>query len=45
MNLSHGSHEVHEGVYATIRKASEETGKAVGILVDLQGPKIRLGKF
>ena len=45
MNLSHGSHEVREGVYATIRKASEETGKAVGILVDLQGPKIRLGKF
>ena len=45
MNLSHGSHEVHEGVYATIRKASEDTGKAVGILVDLQGPKIRLGKF
>jgi pyruvate kinase len=45
MNLSHGSHEVHEGVYATIRRASEETGKAVGILVDLQGPKIRLGKF
>ena len=45
LNLSHGSHEVHEGVYATIRRASEETGKAVGILVDLQGPKIRLGKF
>ena len=45
LNLSHGSHEVHEGTYATIRAASEETGKAVGILVDLQGPKIRLGKF
>jgi pyruvate kinase len=45
LNLSHGSHEVHEGVYNTIRKASEEVGKAVGVLVDLQGPKIRLGRF
>ncbi len=45
LNLSHGSHEVHEGVYQTIRKASEEVGKAVGVLVDLQGPKIRLGRF
>jgi pyruvate kinase len=45
MNLSHGSYEVHEQVYANIRQASEEAEKAVGILVDLQGPKIRLGKF
>ncbi len=45
MNLSHGSHEVHEGVYATIRKASNDVGKPVAILVDLQGPKIRLGRF
>lgn len=45
MNLSHGSHEVHEAVYATIRKAAAEVDKAVGILVDLQGPKIRLGRF
>ena len=45
MNLSHGSHEVHEGVYATIRKAAADVGKSVGILVDLQGPKIRLGRF
>lgn len=45
MNLSHGSHEVHEGVYATIRKAAADLGKPVAILVDLQGPKIRLGRF
>lgn len=45
MNLSHGDHSVHEGVYNTIRKASADTGKPVGILVDLQGPKIRLGRF
>jgi pyruvate kinase len=45
MNLSHGSHEVHEGVYSTIRKAAADIGKPVAILVDLQGPKIRLGRF
>jgi pyruvate kinase len=45
MNLSHGSHEVHEGVYSTIRKAAADVGKPVAILVDLQGPKIRLGRF
>jgi len=45
MNLSHGDHSVHEKVYTTIRKAAAEVGKPVGILVDLQGPKIRLGRF
>ncbi len=45
MNLSHGSHEVHEGVYANVRQAAEDLGKPVAVLVDLQGPKIRLGKF
>ncbi|RWR23319.1 pyruvate kinase [Agrococcus lahaulensis] len=45
MNLSHGDHTVHEGVYADIRRASDELGIPVGILVDLQGPKIRLGKI
>src|SRR6478735_831927 len=45
MNLSHGSYDVHEGVYANVRKAADDAGKPVAILVDLQGPKIRLGKF
>jgi pyruvate kinase len=45
MNLSHGSHEVHEAVYANIRKAAADLGKPVAVLVDLQGPKIRTGKF
>ena len=45
MNLSHGSYDVHEGVYKTVRQAAADTGKAVGVLVDLQGPKIRLGRF
>jgi pyruvate kinase len=45
MNLSHGSYEVHEGVYRNVRRASDATGRAVGVLVDLQGPKIRLARF
>ena len=45
MNLSHGSYEVHEGVYRNVRAASDASGRAVGVLVDLQGPKIRLGRF
>jgi pyruvate kinase len=45
MNLSHGSHDVHEEIYKTVRKAAADAGKSLGIFVDLQGPKIRLGKF
>ncbi|MCU1515260.1 MAG: pyk [Microbacteriaceae bacterium] len=45
MNLSHGSYDVHEEVYTNVRKAAEDSGRAVAVLVDLQGPKIRLGKF
>jgi pyruvate kinase len=45
MNLSHGTHEDHEKVYANIRKAAEDLGRNVAVLVDLQGPKIRLGNF
>lgn len=45
MNLSHGSHDVHEEIYKTVRKAAADAGKSVGIFVDLQGPKIRLAKF
>ena len=45
MNLSHGSHDVHEEIYKTVRKAAVDAGKSVGIFVDLQGPKIRLARF
>ncbi len=45
LNLSHGSYSVHEEVYRNVRQASDEAGRGVGILVDLQGPKIRLGSF
>src|SRR5919198_4133270 len=45
MNFSHGSRSDHKQVYDLVRAASDETGHAVGILADLQGPKIRLGTF
>ncbi|MDZ4250814.1 MAG: pyruvate kinase [Candidatus Nanopelagicales bacterium] len=45
LNLSHGTYEQQEATYRNVRRASEETGRGVGILVDLQGPKIRLGVF
>ncbi|HEX5566588.1 MAG TPA: pyruvate kinase [Streptomyces sp.] len=45
LNLSHGTHAEHEDRYHRVREASEAVGRSVGILVDLQGPKIRLGRF
>ncbi len=45
MNFSHGSHADHKQVYDMVRVAADESGRAVGILADLQGPKIRLGRF
>ena len=44
-NLSHGDYSVHDNNFANVRKAADDAGRAVAILVDLQGPKIRLGKF
>ncbi|MFE1663595.1 pyruvate kinase [Microbacterium sp. P02] len=45
LNRSHGDYADHEQWYANVRRASESTGRAVGVLVDLQGPKIRLARF
>ena len=45
LNFSHGDHADHEHNYKWVREASDKTGHAVGILADLQGPKIRLGRF
>ncbi|HUS22034.1 MAG TPA: pyruvate kinase [Aeromicrobium sp.] len=45
INLSHGEHEQHAEVIAHVRRVSEETGKPIAVLADLQGPKIRLGRF
>ena len=43
MNFSHGTHEDHAKVYRAIRALEKETGRPIGILQDLQGPKIRVG--
>lgn len=45
LNRSHGDYSVHEQVYRNVRQAAEEAGRNVAVLVDLQGPKIRLGRF
>ena len=45
LNFSHGTHEDHRRVYTMVREAADEVGRAVGVLADLQGPKIRLGHF
>jgi len=45
LNFSHGSYEDHRQAYEWVRQASDESGRGVGILIDLQGPKIRLGTF
>ena len=45
LNFSHGSREDHAQAYRWVRQASDESGRGVGVLADLQGPKIRLGTF
>jgi pyruvate kinase len=45
LNFSHGSHDDHQRSIRLIRQVSFELNQPVGILQDLQGPKIRLGKF
>ena len=45
MNFSHGDYSDHKAAYERVRVASDTTGRAVGVLADLQGPKIRLGRF
>ncbi|BDT86423.1 pyruvate kinase [Nocardia cyriacigeorgica] len=45
LNFSHGEHSDHADNYKKVRQASDHVGRAVGILADLQGPKIRLGRF
>lgn len=44
-NLSHGTHAEHEERYGWVRAAADDARRGVGVLVDLQGPKIRLGRF
>jgi pyruvate kinase len=45
LNFSHGDHSDHADRIATIRQVAHELGVHIGILQDLQGPKIRLGRF
>ena len=45
LNFSHGAHEDHQRSIRLIRQISFELNQPVGILQDLQGPKIRLGRF
>jgi pyruvate kinase len=45
LNLSHGGYEEHQNRLDQVRAAAKEAGKPVAILVDLQGPKIRLARF
>jgi pyruvate kinase len=45
LNLSHGTHDDHRARYNIIRQIEHDTGRPIGILVDLQGPKLRVGTF
>ncbi len=45
LNFSHGDHDAHRRIAGMIREASTSAGRAVAILQDIQGPKIRLGTF
>jgi pyruvate kinase len=45
MNFSHGKHEDHLNRAELVRQAARELERTVGLMVDLQGPKIRIGKF
>src|ERR1700749_4515510 len=45
LNMSHGYHDAHRAAYDAARAAGDAAGRSVGVLVDLQGPKIRLGRF
>ncbi len=45
LNLSHGAHADHRRRYEAIREVEREVGRPIGVLVDLQGPKLRVGRF
>src|SRR3712207_2321926 len=43
LNFSHGSHDEHRQRYEIIRAVERDTGRPIGVLADLQGPKLRIG--
>src|ERR1044071_3396966 len=45
LNFSHGTHDEHPARLKETRQAEAETGRPIGILADLQGPKLRVGDF
>ena len=45
LNFSHGSHADHAERYHQIREVEQEIGRPIGILMDLQGPKLRVGRI
>ncbi len=45
LNFSHGAHEEHRDRYQAIRSIEQETGRAIAVMADLQGPKLRIGTF
>ncbi|MGH3643902.1 MAG: pyruvate kinase, partial [Mycobacterium sp.] len=45
LNFSHGTQAEHSAIYGMVRAIAAERGRMVGVLADLQGPKIRLGCF
>ena len=45
LNFSHGTHQDHGARFDAIRRVETATGRPIGILADLQGPKLRLGTF
>jgi pyruvate kinase len=45
LNFSHGSHDDHRRNFEAIRALEDEVGHPIGVLMDLQGPKLRVGQF
>ena len=44
-NMSHGNHGDHKARYEIVRALEAETGRPIGVMLDLQGPKLRIGRF
>ena len=45
LNFSHGDHDGHRRCFNAIREVESATGRPIGVLLDLQGPKLRIGEF
>ena len=45
LNFSHGDHDEHRARYEAIREVERRTGRPIGVLADVQGPKLRVGRF